>query len=180
MGIRINIWLIWRSWLRRTESSKAFSCTRASPTRTTREWPNKVKGIYENLLKDLNLKAEDVPLIAGELVPADQKGACASMNKIIEELPQTIPTAHVVSSTNCAGPPGSFAFHAGRLSGTGKALCRSHSSVAGCENRWSQIENEKLRFGSVQCRRTVVHPSGFCHQSPHHGSIHRRSDRAGV
>jgi alpha-L-fucosidase 2 len=66
-----------------------------------KEWPNKVKGIYENLLKDLNLKAEDVPLIAGEVVPADQKGVCASMNKIIDELPQTIPTAHVVSSTNC-------------------------------------------------------------------------------
>lgn len=70
-----------------------------------KEWPNKVKGIYENLLKDLNLKAEDVPLIAGEVVPADQHGQCASMNKIIDELPQTIPTAHVVSSTNCAARP---------------------------------------------------------------------------
>jgi len=70
-----------------------------------KEWPNKVKGIYENLLKDLNLKAEDVPLIAGEVVPADQKGACASMNKIIDDLPKTIPTAHVVSSTNCVARP---------------------------------------------------------------------------
>ena len=51
------------------------------------QWPNKVKGIYEGLLKDLNLKAEAVPLLAGGLVPADQKGACASMNKIIAELP---------------------------------------------------------------------------------------------
>src|SRR4051812_19199957 len=55
-----------------------------------REWPNKVKGIYENLLNDLNLKAEEVPLLAGGLVPADQNGACASMNKIIAELPKTI------------------------------------------------------------------------------------------
>jgi lysophospholipase L1-like esterase len=70
-----------------------------------KEWPNKVKGIYENLLKDLNLKASDLPLIAGELVPADQKGACAGMNKIIDDLPQTIPTAHVVSSTGCIGRP---------------------------------------------------------------------------
>src|ERR1044072_3640599 len=36
-----------------------------------REWPNKVKGVYENLIKDLNLKAAEVPLLAGELVPAD-------------------------------------------------------------------------------------------------------------
>jgi lysophospholipase L1-like esterase len=70
-----------------------------------KEWPNKVKGIYENLLKDLNLKAQDVPLIAGELVPADQKGACAGMNKIIDDISATIPTAHAVSATGCEGRP---------------------------------------------------------------------------
>jgi alpha-L-fucosidase 2 len=70
-----------------------------------KHWPNKVKGIYDSLLKDLNLKAEDVPLLVGGLVPADQNGACASMNKIIAELPQTILTAHFVSSDGCAGRP---------------------------------------------------------------------------
>ncbi len=70
-----------------------------------KEWPNKVKGIYEHLLADLNLKAGDVPLIAGEVVGADQQGACASMNRIIDELPKTIPTAHVVSSQGCASRP---------------------------------------------------------------------------
>lgn len=70
-----------------------------------KDWPNKVKGIYENLLKDLNLKAADVPLIAGEVVPADQKGVCASMNQIIDDLPRTIPTAHVVSSAHCEARP---------------------------------------------------------------------------
>lgn len=66
-----------------------------------REWPNKVKGVYENLLHDLNLKADEVPLIAGEVVHADQKGVCAGMNRIINDLPKTIPTAHVVSSAGC-------------------------------------------------------------------------------
>ncbi len=66
-----------------------------------KEWPNKVKGIYENLLQDLDLKAADVPLLVGELVNADQNGACAGMNRIIGELPTTIPTAHVVSSAGC-------------------------------------------------------------------------------
>lgn len=70
-----------------------------------KQWPDKVKGVYENLLKDLNLKAEDVPLIAGEVVNADQKGLCASMNKIIDALPKTIPTAHVVSSAGCTAIP---------------------------------------------------------------------------
>jgi hypothetical protein len=70
-----------------------------------RKWPDKVKGIYENLLKDLNLKASEVPLIAGQLLDAEQNGACASMNKIIDALPTTIPTAHVVSSQGCTGFP---------------------------------------------------------------------------
>ena len=66
-----------------------------------KEWPNKVKGIYDNLLQDLNLKAPDVPLLAGELVAKDQGGACAGMNTIIDDLPKTIPTAHVISATGC-------------------------------------------------------------------------------
>jgi len=66
-----------------------------------KEWPSKVRGVYENLLKDLELKAADVPLLAGEVVGADQRGVCASMNRIIQALPQTISTAHVVSSAGC-------------------------------------------------------------------------------
>jgi hypothetical protein len=70
-----------------------------------KEWPGKVKGIYDNLIKDLNLKAEEVPLLAGELVNADQGGACAGMNSIIAELPKTIANSHVISSKGCAGRP---------------------------------------------------------------------------
>lgn len=65
------------------------------------EWPAKVKIVYENLLRDLDLRAADVPLLAGGLVAIDQQGKCASMNAIIAELPRTIPTAHFVSSDGC-------------------------------------------------------------------------------
>jgi alpha-L-fucosidase len=65
------------------------------------EWPEKVKGIYDNLIKDLKLRPEEVPLLAGELVNADQNGACASMNEIIAQLPQIIPNSYVVSSQGC-------------------------------------------------------------------------------
>jgi hypothetical protein len=70
-----------------------------------KQWPNKVNGVYENLLADLNLKAEDVPLLAGEVVNVDQHGQCATMNQIIDELPKTISTAHVVSSAGCTAIP---------------------------------------------------------------------------
>jgi len=66
-----------------------------------KEWPNKVKGVYDNLIKDLNLKAEEVPLLAGELVHADQEGRCAGFNEIMAKLPETLPNAHVISSAGC-------------------------------------------------------------------------------
>ncbi len=66
------------------------------------QWCNYVKKIYTDILTDLSLEAEDVPLIAGEVVPESAGGICASMNTIINTLPETIPTAYVVSSEGCA------------------------------------------------------------------------------
>jgi hypothetical protein len=68
-------------------------------------WPDKLKAIYGQLLQDLNLDAAEVPLLAGEVVAADQNGAAASMNAIIAELPRVIPTAHIVSSAGCDSLP---------------------------------------------------------------------------
>src|SRR4051812_16213343 len=67
-----------------------------------KEWPGKVKLVYDNLLKDLNLDAAQVPLLAGELVHADQQGQCAAMNPIIDDLPKTIANSYVISSKGCA------------------------------------------------------------------------------
>jgi hypothetical protein len=65
------------------------------------EWPEKVKTVYNNLIKELNLKPRKVPLLAGELVSAEQGGKCASMNAIIATLPQKVPNAHIISSKDC-------------------------------------------------------------------------------
>ncbi len=65
------------------------------------EWPKKVKGVYDNLLNDLGLEPDSVPLLAGEVVHEDQGGKCASMNTIIATLPETIPNAYTVSSQGC-------------------------------------------------------------------------------
>ena len=64
-------------------------------------WTRKVKVVYDNLLKDLHLKAKKVPLLAGETVNADQGGICAGMNKIIATLPQMIKNSYVISSAGC-------------------------------------------------------------------------------
>lgn len=63
-----------------------------------KEWPEKVKSVYESILADLNLKAEEVPLLAGEVVNSDHGGTCAAMNPIIDTLPQVIKNSVVISS----------------------------------------------------------------------------------
>jgi hypothetical protein len=65
------------------------------------EWPQKVKSVYDMLMADLELDANHVPLLAGELVHADQEGRCAGFNSILAELPKVVPNAHVISSSGC-------------------------------------------------------------------------------
>jgi len=96
-----------------------------------KEWPAKVKHIYDNLMKDLNLKPESVPLLAGELVNADQKGACASMNSIIAKLPETIPNAHVISSSGCTSNPDHLHFNAAGYREFGKRYAVKMLSLLG-------------------------------------------------
>ncbi len=76
-----------------------------------KEWPAKVKGVYDNLMKDLSLDPASVPLLAGELVNTDQQGACASMNSIIADLPRTIPNSCIISSKGCASRPDHLHFN---------------------------------------------------------------------
>ncbi|WP_128548611.1 sialate O-acetylesterase [Larkinella soli] len=75
-------------------------------------WTKKVKIVYDNLMKDLNLKPRKVPLLAGETVNADQGGVCASMNRIIATLPQTLRNAHVISSAGCTDAADNLHFDA--------------------------------------------------------------------
>jgi len=64
-------------------------------------WTKKVKIVYDNLMKDLNLDPKKVPLLSGETVHEEQNGKCASMNTIIATLPETIPNSYVISSRGC-------------------------------------------------------------------------------
>ena len=65
-------------------------------------WTGKVKKVYNDMLTDLSLKAQDVPLFVGEVVSADRGGSCGpGMNPIIDKIGEAIPTAHPVSATGC-------------------------------------------------------------------------------
>jgi hypothetical protein len=67
-----------------------------------KDWPQKVAKIYGDIIRDLGLNPADVPLLAGEVVNADQNGDKASANLIMKNLPAVLPNSYVVSS---AGVP---------------------------------------------------------------------------
>ena len=83
-------------------------------------WTRKVKGVYDNLMKDLNLEPKNVPLLAGETVNTDQGGICAGMNTIIATLPKTLPNSYVISSAGCADGPDNLHFSAAGYQELGK------------------------------------------------------------
>jgi hypothetical protein len=66
------------------------------------EWPLYVKKIYNDMLADLSLTAESVPLLAGEVLNVEGS-CCSKMNPIIRRLPEVIPTAHIISSEGISG-----------------------------------------------------------------------------
>ena len=76
------------------------------------QWTRKVRTVYRQLLTDLNLSAEDVPLLAGEVVQAGGQGVCIGANNMIDTLARTIPTAHVISSEGCTNGPDRLHFDA--------------------------------------------------------------------
>jgi enterochelin esterase-like enzyme len=76
------------------------------------QWADKVQQVYDHLLGDLKLKPEEVPLLAGEVVQANGEGQCIAMNRQIDELPKTLHTSCVISSTGCSNGPDKLHFDA--------------------------------------------------------------------
>ena len=96
-----------------------------------RQWPNKVKAIYDDLIEDLNLKAEKVPLLAGEVVNGDQGGIFANMNSIIAELPKVIPNSYIISSKGCTCRSDHLHFDAAGFREFGKRYGEKMLSIMG-------------------------------------------------
>jgi hypothetical protein len=94
-------------------------------------WTKKVKIVYDNLMKDLNLNPKNVPLLAGETVNADQGGTCASMNTIIATLPKTIPNSYVISSSGCTVAKDNVHFDAAGYRELGKRYAEKMLSLMG-------------------------------------------------
>lgn len=75
-------------------------------------WPAMVNKVYKDLLNDLHLNANNVPILAGEVVNGDVGGVCAGHNPVVQKLPETIPTSMVISSSGIPCGPDHLHFSA--------------------------------------------------------------------
>ncbi|MCK9206064.1 MAG: T9SS type A sorting domain-containing protein [Salinivirgaceae bacterium] len=66
------------------------------------QWLSYVKKIYNDMMADLSLDTDSVPILAGEVLSV-AGNCCSGMNSIINRLPDSIPTAHIISSDACTG-----------------------------------------------------------------------------
>ncbi len=67
------------------------------------DWPDKVKKIYKDMLRDLGLRASDVHIFVGETEYAEMGGGCSLHNTVVAKIPEVIPTGHVVSAKDIPG-----------------------------------------------------------------------------
>jgi len=66
-------------------------------------WPNMVKKIYNDMLTDLGLSADTVPLFVGETLRQENGGSCYAHNTQVNRMPSVVPTSHVISSEDLPG-----------------------------------------------------------------------------
>lgn len=84
------------------------------------EWWNKVHKIYNDLLSDLGMEPNCIPLLAGEVVTSEMGGVCGAHNAVIDNVPADFNMAHVVSAADLPqkGDGLHFTAHAYRMLGT--------------------------------------------------------------
>ena len=109
------------------------------------QWCNKVKGIYDNLVKDLNLDPKEVPFLAGELKSAEEHGACTGFNtNVLPNLPKTLPNSYVISSKGVKGTPDQFHFNTTGMRELGKRFAIEMLKLKGFEYKGTPATDEVL------------------------------------
>ena len=125
-------------------------------------WPSQLKKVYDNLMNDLGLQGQVVPLLVGEVVNSDRGGVCASHNDVIARVPSVIPQAHVISSSGCTNAFDLLHFDAAGYRELGKRYANKMLQLLGypvAEQGWRDVVFEPH----------IIHPDGritFNHEAP--------------
>ena len=121
-------------------------------------WVSKVKGVYDNLMTDLSLEPTKVPLLAGEVVNADQGGVCAAANSMIAMLPRVIPNSHVISSSGCKDTTDNLHFNSVGYRELGKRYATKMISLLSAEQ--TAVHGSEV-FGIADYKLEQNYPNPF-------------------
>ena len=125
-------------------------------------WPSQLKKVYDNLMNDLGLQGQVVPLLVGEVVNSDRGGVCAAHNDVIARVPSVIPQAHVISSSGCTNAFDLLHFDAAGYRELGKRYANKMLQLLGYnvpQQSWRDVVFEPH----------IIHPDGritFNHEAP--------------
>lgn len=65
------------------------------------DWPSRVKKVYDDLIKDLDLDPTKVPILIGELASTAAGGDLGWRNPAVAEAANLIPNGHLISAEGC-------------------------------------------------------------------------------
>ena len=116
-------------------------------------WPSQLKKVYDNILTDLDLKGEVVPLLVGEVVNSDRGGVCAGHNEVIARVPSVIPQAHVISSSGCTNAFDLLHFDAAGYRELGKRYANKMLQLLG-------YDAPQQNWRDVVFEPHIIHPDG--------------------
>lgn len=123
-------------------------------------WAARVKTVYDDILKELNLKAEDVPLLVGETVQKDQGGSCWAHIAIVDSIAKTIPTAHVISSKGCPQRGDGLHFVAESYRTMGKRYANMMLSLLGIQPdaNYPRVNKDRRAYVKLHAQESFENP----------------------
>ena len=131
-------------------------------------WPGQLKKVYDNLLRDLGLQGQVVPLLVGEVVNSDRGGICAAHNPVIARVPDLIPSAHVISSSGCTNAPDLLHFDAAGYRELGRRYADCMLRLLG----YPASPANPMWNSNIETH--IVHPDGrvtFNYSAPNAGKV---------
>ena len=110
------------------------------------DWPDKVKLIYDRLMEDLGLNAEDIPLFVGETVSKAAGGACWHHNAVIAKMPSVITNSYVITSADCPQRGDGLHFTAEGYRTMGQRYAQAALKLMGIEIEIEEPEQPATEF----------------------------------
>jgi len=93
------------------------------------QWPQRVKTVYENLIRDLGLDASNTPLLVGEMLSKEHGGICAAHNSQIAKLAEILPAVRIISSAGCTADADRVHFDAAGYREMGRRYAQAYLST---------------------------------------------------